>query len=75
MEHRKRLSRSSEERHTSQLQAMTGTPCEVPVPKTVILIFNFGFSIGLLQNFCSALPQITQIEKLHFIVPVSRALK
>jgi hypothetical protein len=35
---RRRLSRLSEERHTSHLQPITGTPCDVPVPKNVIFI-------------------------------------
>ena len=40
-EDRKRLSRGSVERQVSHLQAITGTPCEVPVPKKVIFS-NFG---------------------------------
>ena len=36
-----RLSRASVERHTSQSQPMTGTPCEVPVPKNVNIV-DFG---------------------------------
>ena len=35
---RSRLSRGSVERHTGQRQPMTGTPCEVPVPKNVSFI-------------------------------------
>jgi len=35
MEERKRLSRVSAEVHTEQLQAITGMPCEVPLPKKV----------------------------------------
>lgn len=34
-EERSRLSFASVERHTLQLQAMTGTPWEVPVPRKV----------------------------------------
>jgi hypothetical protein len=42
IEERSLLSRASDEVHTSQLHAMTGTPCDVPVPKnvTVMLIFD-----------------------------------
>ena len=35
---RRRLSRLSSERHTSQRQPITGTPCDVPVPKNVSFI-------------------------------------
>jgi len=43
MEERKRLSRGSGEVQTSQLQAMTGTPCEVPVPKNVMVTIAAWF--------------------------------
>jgi len=38
-EQRNRLSRGSADVHTAQGQAITGTPCDVPVPKKVTLIF------------------------------------
>jgi hypothetical protein len=38
---RKRLSFSSVEQQTSQSQAITGTPCEVPVPRNVASIGIF----------------------------------
>jgi hypothetical protein len=37
-EHRNRLSRESEDAHTAHGQAITGTPCDVPVPRKVNLI-------------------------------------
>jgi hypothetical protein len=40
---RNRLSLASDELQTSQSQAITGTPCEVPVPKNVI--FNAYFFV------------------------------
>ena len=43
IELRKRLSFKSLDRHTSQLQPIRGTPCEVPVPRNVIFKF-FPFS-------------------------------
>src|ERR1700744_1251787 len=42
---RKRLSRASAEVQTSQLQAITGTPCEVPVPKKVIFTIPVAFAL------------------------------
>lgn len=46
IEERNRLSFALVDLHTSQLQAITGTPCEVPEPKTVTLN---EFSCILLQ--------------------------
>ncbi len=37
IDERSRLSRLSDEVHTSQPQAITGTPCDVPVPKKVMV--------------------------------------
>jgi len=37
MDERSRLSLGSAEAHTWQSQAITGTPCEVPVPKNVMV--------------------------------------
>jgi len=45
-EQRNRLSCGSLEAHTAQGHAITGTPCDVPVPKKVTLIFEF-FLIAL----------------------------
>ncbi len=39
-----RLSFELEDLHTVQLQVMTGTPCEVPVPRTVTIPFLFNYS-------------------------------
>jgi hypothetical protein len=39
MEERNLLSWKSPEEHTSQSQAITGTPWEVPVPRKVIFIY------------------------------------
>ena len=36
MDERRRWSRASDEVHTEQLHAITGIPCDVPVPKNVI---------------------------------------
>jgi hypothetical protein len=40
MEQRKRLSFKSVDLHTAQVQAITGTPWEVPVPRKVTFIFQ-----------------------------------
>jgi hypothetical protein len=45
MEERKRLSLGSVLVHTSQLQAISGTPCEVPVPRKVTLIGGLIISL------------------------------
>ena len=50
MEVRSLLSLLSVEVHASQLHAITGTPCEVPVPKKVIFNVN-GFVLKLIL-FC-----------------------
>src|SRR2546425_3405944 len=41
---RDRRSRGSEERQTAQSQPMAGTPCDVPLPSTVILRLNDALS-------------------------------
>jgi hypothetical protein len=38
----KRLSLKSIEEQTSQEQPITGTPCDVPVPRKVICTFEIG---------------------------------
>src|SRR4051812_3975338 len=42
MEARVRLLRGSVDVHTAQLQAIIGTPCEVPVPRKITSIFGHG---------------------------------
>src|SRR5205809_4385901 len=44
MEGRVRRSRGSVDRHTSQSHPIIGTPCEVPLPSSVILRFNDPFA-------------------------------
>src|SRR4051812_49325458 len=43
---RRRLSCLSVDVHTSQSQAITGTPCEVPVPKNVMVTAAVGFVLS-----------------------------
>jgi hypothetical protein len=66
MEVRNRLSRGSLERHTGQVQPMTGTPCEVPLPKTVTII---DFSV-----FRMALQASNRCAKLAIFAKTSRHL-
>ena len=50
IEERKRLSCAFLLTHTSQSQAINGTPCEVPVPKNVTFIdnlTNLSLKLGL----------------------------
>jgi len=51
-EQRKRLSRGSEDAHTAQGQAITGTPCDVPVPKkmTVTVLTMIYLIIVIIVN-------------------------
>lgn len=44
MEDLRRLSFELEDLHTVQVQVITGTPCEVPVPSTVTIPFLFNYS-------------------------------
>src|SRR5438445_10048545 len=44
---RVRRSRGSVERHTAQSQPIIGTPCDVPVPSSVILRLNDAFAAAL----------------------------
>lgn len=48
MDERNRLSFGSDDWQTLQLQAIIGTPCDVPVPKNVICTLNFNIKINLL---------------------------
>jgi hypothetical protein len=66
MEVRNRLSRGSLERQTGQVQPMTGTPCEVPLPKTVTII---DFSV-----FRMALQASNRCAKLAIFAKTSRHL-
>jgi len=53
IETRSLLSRKSNERQTSQLQPITGTPCDVPDPRTVIFTVLGWFEITPLIDLSS----------------------
>lgn len=52
IEVRKRLSRGSVDWHVLHSHAMTGTPCEVPVPRKVILSTDWFQKIGVVSDAC-----------------------
>jgi hypothetical protein len=52
---RRRASRGSSELHIGQGQAMSGTPCEVPVPKKVMIMWAKLLQAKHLNDIADAL--------------------
>src|SRR5437773_6309550 len=74
---RVRRSRGSVERHTAQSQPIIGTPCDVPVPSSVILRLNDALAAALgldeseaklVENFFEQLPLIVRQVAARFLV-------
>lgn len=67
---RRRLSQGSPEAQTRQSQAITGTPCEVPVPRKVILSVNLGAQlmfVGVKDTSFFALNPSEMYQYPHFL--------